>query len=229
MSLRSKFNRFFTKRNMLIFLSLVLICLLLVWLANTVIKRSAENKTYSDVNTLPDMQTGLLLGTTKFLNSGRVNRYYSNRISAAAELMASGKIEKIIVSGDNSRKDYDEPSLMRNDLIAAGVDSTRIFRDYAGFRTLDSVFRAKEIFGQDSILVISQQFHNERAIYLANRSGMHAIGFNAVDVTGKGGIKTTLREYLARVKVFVDLVTGTEPRFLGEKIDMDKPEVIEES
>lgn len=94
--------------------------------------------------------------------------------------------------------------------------------DYAGFRTLDSVVRAKEIFGLTELIFISQKFHNERAIYLANKNGIDAIGFNARDVGGSSGKRIRLREYLARVKVFVDLIFDVEPKFLGKKIQIEK-------
>jgi len=117
------------------------------------------------------------------------------------------------VSGDNSRKDYDEPSDFKNDLITKGIPEHKIFLDYAGFRTLDSVVRAKEIFGQTSITFISQKFHNQRAIYIANHYNINAIGFNANDVYNRH-----LREYFARSKAGIDLVFNVQPKFLGEKI-----------
>ena len=107
---------------------------------------------------------------------------------------------------------------MRADLMAAGIDSSVIFLDYAGFRTFDSVVRLKEIFSQDSVTIISQPFHNERAIYLATKEGIHAIGFNAADVSAKNGFLVHLREKLARVKVFVDYFIGQKPKFLGSKV-----------
>lgn len=192
-------------------------------LANAQIESAAKGKTFSKLEEVPVQHTGLLLGTSKFLGDGRINHYYQYRIDATVALFKAGKIKQLIISGDNSRKDYDEPSQMKADLIAAGIDGSKIYLDYAGFRTLDSMVRAKEIFGQKSVTVISQEFHNERAIYLAQRSGLTAIGYNADDVEGRNGLKTTIREYFARVKVFVDLMTGKEPHFLGEKVDMSKP------
>lgn len=104
--------------------------------------------------------------------------------------------------------------------MAQGIPESRIFLDYAGFRTLDSVVRAKEIFGQDRFTVISQKFHNERAVYLARHYDIEAIGFNAQDVSVNNGFKTRIREWLARVKVFVDLLTNKQPKFLGEQIEI---------
>ena len=133
-------------------------------------------------------------------------------------LYQAGKISYIVVSGDNSRKTYDEPTQMKADLVLGGVPEEVIFLDYAGFRTWDSVVRIKEIFSQDDFTIISQRFHNERAVYLARRYGLNAVAFNAKDV---GKFKTNFREKLARVKVFVDLLTNKKPRFLGEKIEIN--------
>jgi len=135
-------------------------------------------------------------------------------------LYKAGKISFIVVSGDNSRKTYDEPTQMKADLVLGGVPEEVIFLDYAGFRTWDSVVRIKEIFSQDDFTIISQRFHNERAIYLAQRHGINAVAFNAKDVNKYYGLKTNIREKLARVKVFVDLLTNKKPRFLGEKIEI---------
>lgn len=107
---------------------------------------------------------------------------------------------------------------MKLELAKKGIDTTKIYLDYAGFRTYDSVIRAKEIFGQDSLLFISQAFHNERAVYIAQQNGMVAYGFNAKDVNAFNGFKTKLREYLARNKVFVDQLFNVKPKFLGDKI-----------
>ncbi|MBX3252693.1 MAG: YdcF family protein [Chitinophagaceae bacterium] len=191
-----------------------------IYFCNKRINDAAEGKLYSDTSAIPYNKTGLLLGTGKFLNNGSVNPYYRFRIEAARDLLRSGKIKFLIISGDNSRKEYDEPSLMRSDLIDAGIDSTVIFLDYAGFRTFDSVIRAREIFGQQTLTIISQPFHNQRAIFIAAKEGMEAIGFNAADVSRSKGLKVQLREKLARVKVFVDYLLGQKPKFLGPEVDI---------
>ncbi len=173
---------------------------------------------YTDSGAIPYNKVGLLLGTSKFLSSGYRNLYYTYRIDAAARLLKEGKIKYLVISGDNSRKEYSEPEDMRADLIAAGIDSSVIFLDYAGFSTFDSVVRLKEIFSQDSVTIISQQFHNERALYMARREGITAVAFNATDVSAKYGFRVQMREKLARVKVFVDYWFGKKPKFLGNKV-----------
>lgn len=180
----------------------------------------AIGKTFSDVNKIPFNKVGLILGTAKFLSNGVENPYYRYRIQAATQLYRSGKINYIIASGDNSRVEYDEPTTMRSDLIAMGIDSSKIFLDFAGFRTFDSMIRAKEIFGQDSLTVISQLFHNERAIFISEKQGMSVVGYNATDVSKSVGFKVAAREKLARVKLFLDNIFDKQPKFLGPKIEI---------
>ncbi len=185
--------------------------------ANLMVSNKSQY-TYNSVEDTPHKRVGLVLGTSKFLANGYENYYFKYRIEAAFELYQAGKIDFILVSGDNSRKEYDEPTMMRDDLIALGVPTNKIFLDYAGFRTWDSVVRCKEIFGQTNITIISQQFHNERAIFIAHCNDMEAVGYNAKDVNAYFGFKTQMREKLARVKVVMDYLFGNEPKFLGETI-----------
>lgn len=175
---------------------------------------------YADISKLPAQKVGLVLGTSKWLVNGNQNPYFKYRIEAAVQLYNAGKIKFIIVSGDNGTKAYNEPREMMNELIKRGIPESKIFADYAGFRTLDSVIRCREIFGQEEFTIISQPFHNERAVFLARTKGIRAIGFNAKDLKGKSGFKTQLREVFARVKVFIDLITAKQPKFLGEKIEV---------
>lgn len=198
----------------------LIVLLITLFAANYFIKSSATDLTFDKIENIPDNQVGLLLGTSKTLSNGYSNYYFKYRIDATVELFKNNKIKYLIISGDNSRKEYDEPTDMKNELIKNGIDSTKIYLDYAGFRTFDSVVRAKEIFGQNNLLIISQKFHNERAIYIAHKLKMKAIGFNAKDVSKYFGIKTVIREYFARVKVIIDFILGVDPKFLGEKVQI---------
>ena len=201
-------------------LVIVAFSLAAVYVCNKLIENAATGKLYAETATIPYNEVGLLLGTGKYLANGAQNPYYRYRIEAATALLHAGKIRYLVISGDNSRKEYDEPTDMRTDLINAGIDSNRIFLDYAGFRTFDSVVRFKEIFGQDSATIISQQFHNERALYIASREGIKAVGYNARDVGNRFGLKVQAREKLARVKVFVDYLLNKQPKFLGSKVSI---------
>lgn len=208
------------KKKIIGVLLVFIIPFMLVFVANYSIKRNAVNKTFSNSSEIKKNKVGLVLGTAKILKNGRVNLYFKYRIQATVALYKKGKIDFILVSGDNGNKNYDEPTDFKNELIKKGIPSNRIFLDYAGFRTLDSVVRAKEIFGQTSVTIISQKFHNERAIFLAEKNGIKAIGFNAKDLTGKYGLKVRIREYFARTKAFLDILFGVEPKFLGEKVEI---------
>lgn len=201
---------------------LIIVCAGTSFICFSVVKNNAENRLYSDVKQIPHNKFGLLLGTAPVTPWGVHNNYYDYRINAATELFKAGKIDYILVSGDNHSTDYDEPTCMRDSLMVRGIPKDKIILDYAGFRTLDSVVRAKEIFGQDSITIISQQFHNERALYLAKHYEIEAVAYNAKDVEyWKKKLKIHGREYLARVKMFIDLYTGKKPKFLGERIKIE--------
>lgn len=201
-------------------LALLVLMVAAIFIADGLIKSFAKDKLYSEVSSVPINKVGVVLGTSKYLVNGNINRYYQYRIDAAAELYHSGKVEYILVSGDNRHHSYNEPQTFKNDLVKKGIPAEKIYLDYAGFRTLDSMVRAKEVFGQESVTVVSQQFHNERAIYLAEKRGLKAIGFNAKDVNLRSGARVQFREYLARVKMFSDLIFSKQPRFLGEEIEI---------
>jgi len=198
---------------------LILAILVLTFYANRTIEKVSGEFCTSDVNKIKKTKTALLLGTSRTLRNGTRNNYFYNRINAALELFHSGKIRYLIVSGDNKTSDYNEPLDMKNELIKGGVPEKNIYLDYAGFRTFDSVIRAKEIFGQNSLLIISQKFHNERAVYIARNNNMDAFAYNAKDVKAQS-LKIRLREYFARDKVFLDMVLGVKPKFLGAKIEI---------
>lgn len=181
----------------------------------------AEKYIYTDINQVPKNKVGLVLGTAQNLPNGKFNSYFYYRMEAVTALYEAGKIENIIVSGDNSTMSYNEPEAMRRELVKRGIPDEAIISDYAGFRTLDSIIRCKEIFGQQQFTVISQNFHNERAIYIARQLGIEAIGYNAKDVMSAAGFKTKLREYFAKTKAFMDVnIAHKQPKFLGQKIDI---------
>ena len=207
-------------KKLKILLLLAIFILLGLMMTNYMINSQAEDYIYDSVEDIPENKVGLLLGTSKFLSNGTINLYYTYRINATVELYNAKKIEFVLISGDNGSSSYDEPTTFKDDLIALGIPEDKIFLDYAGFRTLDSVIRSKEIFGQSSITIISQQFHNERAIYLAKHNNIKAVAFNAQDVSGRYGLKVQLREYLARAKASIDILFNVEPKFLGDKIEI---------
>ncbi|MDP1589831.1 MAG: ElyC/SanA/YdcF family protein [Prosthecobacter sp.] len=183
------------------------------------IAMAGKGRCHADVQTVPEAPVVVVLGTSARLADGRANLFFLPRMEAAAALFKAGKVRALIVSGDNRSQGYDEPSEMKRVLAQLGVPEARIVCDYAGFRTLDSVVRAKEVFGQSQVIFVSQRFHNTRAIYLARAFGIEAWALNAKDVPVALSVKTFLREKLACVKAVLDVnVLGTRPKFLGEKV-----------
>ena len=177
---------------------------------------------YDDVENIPPRDVALLLGVAKITPAGNPNAFFKGRIEAAAKLYHAGKIRHMIISGDNSRKDYNEPLDMKNALIEKGVPETAMTLDYAGFRTLDSVVRAREIFSCKKITVISQRYHAERALYIAGKYGIDAIAFAAADTPWKWlNERNWKREKFARCAAWLDLnILRRSPRYLGEKVDL---------
>ena len=209
------------------FYVLVALCVASLLAARIVIARAAKDKSYSNVSLIPYRRVGLVLGCPKRVFGGWSNPYFENRIAAAAELYHRKKVLYLVVSGDNHVQGYDEPTDMKNALIDRGVPVDRIYLDYAGFRTLDSVVRVKEIFGQHSITIISQKFHNQRAIFLADHHGIDAIGFDAPEVASRYRFKTVFREQFAKVKALLDVyLFRKQPHFLGRKIVVGYPAAV---
>lgn len=190
-----------------------------IWLfgIGTWVERASQPWLFTEAEQVRHNRVGLVLGTSPTTVRGHPNPYFVLRIQAAAELYRAGKVDYLLASGDNSSLYYDEPTAMRNALIALGVPQERIYRDYAGFRTLDSVVRARQVFGQQSFTIISQRFHNQRAVFIARQRGLEAIGFNAPDVP-EGWSNTRFREPLARVQMALDLLLNRQPKYLGEPV-----------
>jgi SanA protein len=188
--------------------------------ANATAIWASRGRIFAEVSQIPATKVGLVFGTSNRV-AGRENLYFRFRIEAATQVWNAGKVETLIVSGDKSSRYYNEPEKMKRALIDRGIPANRIVLDVGGFRTLDSVVRAKEIFSTDSILFISQRFQNERAIYLAKANGIAAFGFDARDVESHDGLKTKIREVGARVKMWLDVnFLNTRPHLLGDKIDL---------
>lgn len=196
----------------------ILLLAVVIIYANWKIPHDTKEYVYNNADSIPNQKAALVLGTARYIGSGE-NMYFTYRMKAAKELYDAGKVKVFVVSGDNSRKDYNEANDMREALIELGVPDSIIHMDYAGLRTLDSVVRMSEIFGQKSFIIVSQEFHNERAVFLAQHYGLEAYGYNAKDLSlNRYSYRTKVREILARVKVFVDIVRGKGPKYLGDPI-----------
>jgi len=200
------------------FIKSIIIIVLTIILNDLFISYSTQVQTFTTASSIPAKKVGLLLGTSKYTVNGEVNLFYKYRLQAAKDLYDNDKVEFLILSGDNSTQNYNEPYTMQQDLLELGVPEEKLFLDHAGFRTLDSVVRASKVFDEDNFTIISQNFHNQRALFIANNKNIQAIAFNAKDVPRQVSLRVFIREKLARVKTVIDLFFKVEPKFLGEKI-----------
>ncbi len=191
--------------------------LLGIYFCNHWIEKNAEPFLYDSTSNLPTKKIGLLLGTSPYLSNGNKNLYFQYRIEAAAKLYHEGKIQYILASGDNRKKNYNEPQKIKQALLKLGVPKEHIYLDFAGFSTYESIVRCKKVFLEDDITIISQEFHNERALYIAKEMNIKAIAYNAKDPQLGDYVK--IREFFARAKAIVDVhMLKKQPKFLGQPI-----------
>lgn len=195
------------------FFILVEIAVLLMILANVWVVALTNGRTYTKISKIPPRETALVLGTSPRMKSGVSNPYFTKRMDATALLYHHGKIKKIIVSGEKSQG-YDEPFAMKNYLVyQEGVPENIITEDPKGFKTQASINNCKNIYKKNDIIIVSQGFHNLRALFYARNNNMNALGFDAQDVfSNKSFYRNQSREFLARVSAVVYYLLGIEKK-----------------
>jgi SanA protein len=192
--------------------------LILLVITNLWVIRSTSDKVYAGTDSLPANNVAVILGTSHKLRSGKPNPFFEYRIQTAVALYQAGKVKHFIVSGDNRTVYYNEPIEMQKALVRGGVPDSVITLDYAGLRTLDTIVRCKEIFGQDTITIITQPFHCYRALFISNYYDMNAVAIMTEEPNSNLSKWAYAREYLARAMAVLDLyVFKTSPRHLGDK------------
>jgi SanA protein len=186
-----------------------------VAVGNLVVWLGGRGPVTNDPAKVPKAQVALVLGAQVKAN-GQPSAMLADRVRAAEQLYRAGRVQKLLLSGDHGRPDYDEVGTMRRMLLADGVPAQDLFTDHAGFDTWDSAQRARRVFDVDTAVVVTQRFHMARALFDARRAGLKVTGF-AADRRDYGAIlrKLQLREAAARVKAVGDALTGTGPKFLG--------------
>ena len=198
-------------------IAVVLMAGVLAWFAERRLDRAAEAKSFTEVGKVPAVDVALVLGTAPIGPEGGPNRYFVYRLDAAAALYKAGKAKYFIVSGTREGR-YDEPTAMRAGLIERGVPAEAIYRDFGGRRTLDSIVRARQIYGQTRLVIVSQRFHLARALFLALHEGMEAWGFEARDVDMPYSVFTELRRYPSAMRAYWDVWTGMTPPESGKPV-----------
>ncbi len=191
-----------------------------LWTAGWWIDQAALPYSTDRIDDVPQADVALVLGTSPRVAGHRRNLFFEYRLDAAAQLQKTGKVKFLLVSGDNRKNNYDEPTAMRDGLIARGVPADAIYRDFAGVRTLDSVLRARDVFAQSRYIVVSQAFHNHRAVWLARQHGIEAYGFNARNVPFALAPHVRLRRYLSAARAIYDVLAGSTPQHDGPRIEI---------
>jgi SanA protein len=201
----------------IIFWAIGLAALFLI-LCNVWVVGTTTGRVYETQQQLPAHRMALVLGTSHRTIAGAPNPYFEKRMETAAELFKNGKVDHFILSGDNRSRYYNEPIEMRKSLVKKGIPPTAITLDYAGLRTLDSIIRCKQIFGQDKITIITQPFHSYRALFISQYYHIDAVAVVAAEPNFENSVKVRLREYLARTKAVLDLyIFKASPRYTGQK------------
>ncbi|HJQ55904.1 MAG TPA: ElyC/SanA/YdcF family protein [Vineibacter sp.] len=186
------------------------------------IERASAPFTTNRIDAVPQADVALVLGTTPMVAEQRRNLFFEYRLDAAAQLVQAGKVKYLLVSGDHRERGYDEPTAMRDGLIARGVPAAAIYRDTGGVRTLDSVLRARDVFAQSRFIVVSQAFHTRRAVWLARQHGIEAVGFDARDVPFEAAPQVHLRQYLSAARAVYDVLVEVPPRYGEPRVEIGR-------
>lgn len=200
-----------------ILLALCVLGGIFLFATNRAVLNSADGKIFANVAKVPSEPVALVLGTSPMVQ-GRKNLYFEGRMNAAAELYRAGKVRKLLVSGDNGTAYYDEPTAMKEALVARGIPEKDIVLDYAGFHTLDSIVRAHRVFGVEKCTIVTDDFHLPRALYIAQNEGLDSVGFQTEKLPTSISPRTHVREVVSRSMVWIDLhILHREPKFLGPR------------
>jgi len=208
--------------NKLLFSLKVILCLIVLFFITLLgidywITYQTSDAIYDSVEKLPHRSIALIPGTSKYIHHD-LNPFYQHRIEMAYQAYSEKKVDKLLLSGDNAARNYNEPWTMRKDMVKRGIPEKDLTLDYAGFRTLDSVVRAKKIFALDTFTIITQRFQCERAIFIAEHKGIDVICLAVPGASGLSNVYIRFREVLARVKALLDLyILHIEPKYLGPK------------
>ncbi len=212
----------FFKKIVVLFVSFlfsIIVILSLIISVSWIVDQKSEGNIYTQVDHLPEKQVALVLGALVY-SDGHLSDMFADRVQTGLELYQAGRVKKILVSGDHGRKGYDEVNAAKKNLLDAGVREEDIFLDHAGFDTYDSLYRARDVFQAESLIIVSQEFHLPRAVYIAQSLGIDAVGMKADKQDYAGTQRNELREYFARVKAVKDVLFQVGPKFGGEVIPL---------
>lgn len=208
-------------KNIIKFRKYIIVIILFVIVSftfiNIYVNKQSKEFIYSKVDEVPECYTAIVLGAL-VSETGNPSSFLKDRLDVAVELYRQHKIKRFLLSGDHGRKTYDEVNSMKNYLISEGINTEDIFLDHAGFDTYSTMVRAKEVFEVDNAIIVTQEFHLPRAVYIARSKGINAFGIIADRQEYYSLIRLKMRESLAKVKAFAEVKINKKPKFLGNKI-----------
>jgi SanA protein len=209
------------KKYFKIFLYLAIIGLIAILSVHTYVKSTTKKHIYYSMKKFPKNDIGIIFGAG--ITGDQPGKYLKDRLDAGILLYKSNRINKILLSGDNGSNKYDELTVMKNYCYRNGVDTNKIFIDYAGFDTYSTMYRAKHIFKIKKATLITQEYHLNRALYIGQKLGIKSVGYSANKGEYPGYTYVTMREYLSIFKSFFDVLRNRESKFLGDQIDTNGP------
>jgi SanA protein len=188
---------------------------------NYYVKSQANPYCLRHLEQVPPSEVGIVFGAG--IKGDKPSKYLKDRLDAGIQLYEAQKVKKLLLSGDNGSRRYNELAVMKAYCVEHGVDSNFIFVDYAGFDTYSTLFRAKNVFKVEQAVLVTQNYHLDRAVYIGNQLGIDCIGYSATRGSYAGYRKNTIREYVASIKSFFDVMVNRTPTFLGPIIDINGP------
>jgi vancomycin permeability regulator SanA len=215
------------KRGVILIICVLILSAAFFFGVQIYIEQFTKSYIIQDISNVPESDAVMVLGALVYSSSGKPSPVLKDRLDYGYELYMQGKTKKILVSGDNGQPEYDEVNVMKNYLLEKGVPREDIFMDHAGFNTYDSMYRAKEIFCIETLLISTQDFHLGRAVYIARKMGIDAYGYSRSN-RGAQLRQSTLRESFARVKAVVDVAIKRKPKYLGDKIPIGGDGILTE-
>lgn len=206
------------KRFFIILISAAVLLAAAAFVPNFIVIKKTESNivTLEEAAELSDVDCAVILGAG--VREGKPTPMLRDRLLVGIDLYKSGAVKKLIMSGDHGSTDYDEVNIMKSFAVDRGVPDEDIFMDHAGFSTYETIYRAREIFEADNIIIVSQKYHLYRALYIADKLGIKSVGVSADLDTYRGQTKRDLREILARDKDFFKCIFKPKPTYLGDKI-----------
>ncbi len=207
------------KKFVLPLIILCLIALAVVVVSNSNVTSKTEKVIFTELKDVPKTKIAIIFGAG--INGDQPSRYLKDRLNAGISLYKNNIVDKILLSGDNGRNEYDELTVMKLYCQKNGVDTTQIYIDYAGFDSYSTMYRAKQIFHVDTAILVSQKYHLNRCVYLGDKLGIKSFGYSADRGVYPGYKYYAFREKLSVTKAVLDIIRGRKPKYLGKPVDIN--------